>query len=721
MGGEGSLAMAGQQRKCANCRFFSDAGMPGNGWCTHPKRQLSSGVKLLVRAGELACRNSWGGDLFQSRIDDEAAAEPVAPADLPASGQDDEVTSVTIPSGRPQPREDRVVADRPAARRDAHDTNDAARRDQEERARIMARGSRDAVAHARQRFTSRNQPRPDSDVVAGDNVDQQEGADRVLTRQARFSDRGFASALPRIPTEPVPREEIAQRGEQDRFDTVPAIDPNFDLPGQRYRAEPVGPAPEPVPEAARDEVHLTTYEHVLQRARRIRASKQGARPIRHADLLLARDEAVDDRELIPAYAVPPAEAYDPEPAYDEMEPEQLEAEAWPDATAAQVPVFSAGEPDDDILDDLDAGEDTHQWPDASWADEDDELEDEPWDDSHAEWDDDNPTERAPRRHGWLNRIGFRRSNQIAHDDATVTRHAAAMLSYPEDEPYDDLDAGWAYEEPAIGTPWSEHHAADAELPAYRQSRHGSTWDAQISAPAPVPASERDHQWDDVVQPVRPAAPARHRSRLSAELPDLDDALFDGEDTLAARVERPQQEQDARSAAPMLPASSAAEALRSRSPRDSFFRSSRFTRDATASAHETRRAAVPRDVAPVEGATLPDLDSDRLDVRDVVARGGELLDRRIAVAPDIPRKCRTCRSFRSADGGTRGWCTNEWAFTHRRMVNDDDLACVSAVGCWWLPADHLRLDLDEDVDDAPTPRMDELIARNRPAARRASGE
>jgi hypothetical protein len=56
-----------------------------------------------------------------------------------------------------------------------------------------------------------------------------------------------------------------------------------------------------------------------------------------------------------------------------------------------------------------------------------------------------------------------------------------------------------------------------------------------------------------------------------------------------------------------------------------------------------------------------------------------------------------------------------------MVNDDDLACRSSIGCWWLPADDWRMDLDDESDDVPTPRMDELIARNRPAARRASGE
>ena len=162
--------MAGQQRKCANCRFYSDAGMPGNGWCTHPKRQLNSGVKLLVRAGELACRNTWGGDLFQSRLEDDAS--PAVAADLPGNDQDDEVTSVTIPTNQPVPDEDRVVRDHPSIRRPHRlDSNDAAHRDQEERARVMARGSRDALAKARPRFTSRHQPRQ-QDVAADDDSDE---------------------------------------------------------------------------------------------------------------------------------------------------------------------------------------------------------------------------------------------------------------------------------------------------------------------------------------------------------------------------------------------------------------------------------------------------------------------------------------------------------------------------------------------------------------------
>lgn len=76
----------------------------------------------------------------------------------------------------------------------------------------------------------------------------------------------------------------------------------------------------------------------------------------------------------------------------------------------------------------------------------------------------------------------------------------------------------------------------------------------------------------------------------------------------------------------------------------------------------------------------------------------------------PRCCRTCRDFRPAEGGERGWCTSAWAFQHRRMVHADELACFSAIGIWWLPSDSLWLD-DLDFGHAePTPLVDAMVAR-----------
>jgi hypothetical protein len=85
--------------------------------------------------------------------------------------------------------------------------------------------------------------------------------------------------------------------------------------------------------------------------------------------------------------------------------------------------------------------------------------------------------------------------------------------------------------------------------------------------------------------------------------------------------------------------------------------------------------------------------------------------------DVPRCCRTCRDFRPADGGERGWCNSAWAFQHRRVVHADELPCASAIGSWWLPHDDVWLDA-LDVDHAqPTPLIETMLARLTAGARR----
>lgn len=742
--------MAGPQRKCANCRYFRDAGLPGNGWCTHPKRQPDSGIKLLVRGGELACRNTWGGDLFQSRLDDSAA--PAADADLPGGHQDDEVTSVTIPLLQPVPAEDRVVADRPAPQRDLLDPNEAAHRDQDERARIMARGSRDALAQARKRYTTRRQGASADDVVANDNANEtlpDRSGDRVITHRARFSDRFLTPGSTDAPmrAEPVPRDEVSRRQgmPEDRFDTVPEVDPTFHLPGHRdptsvpaAAAAPIGAESEQESaDRGVDEVQITTYEHVLQRARRIRTAKQkGMRPIRHADLRIAVEPPVAEPEIV-------TEAW--APAFDRAErphaPDRLDRyqdELWEDDLDV-VPTDAAPAWDSHTADLATAHDDA-----IDAYDDHDDVADDRWDDY-----DDVPVERGARRN-WLGRLGFRRRTaDMPYDDANVTRHSAAFdADEPADDPApadrdtgwdvrDDRDAGWfdlsdddedelpAWRDPERIEPRSARTAFGhrSPAPAWTEPEPAATRAvAPGEAPAPVPIAEsRAGHWAGGNSEPRPAASTWHRQRVTPELPDLDDNLFESSYASEARPHR-----SASSVTPEpaghhvvdVPSRTAADILQSRSPRDSYFRASHFQAAEPEPAPSTARESVARTV---ETQRLPDLDTAGLDLRDVVARGGELLDMTIDVAPDIPRECRTCRSFRSADGGARGWCTNEWAFTHRRMVNEDDLACETSIGCWWLPADHYRLDVDADDDQGPTPRMDELIARNRPAARRAVGE
>lgn len=106
----------------------------------------------------------------------------------------------------------------------------------------------------------------------------------------------------------------------------------------------------------------------------------------------------------------------------------------------------------------------------------------------------------------------------------------------------------------------------------------------------------------------------------------------------------------------------------------------------------------------------------------VADDGEI-DLTIRIAPEVPRLCRTCRDFRPAEGGGRGWCANEWAFTHRRMVDGDDpMPCETTLGSWWLPADEMwSVKADVSSHGQPTPLMDSIVAHHRdePMRRRGS--
>lgn len=97
------------------------------------------------------------------------------------------------------------------------------------------------------------------------------------------------------------------------------------------------------------------------------------------------------------------------------------------------------------------------------------------------------------------------------------------------------------------------------------------------------------------------------------------------------------------------------------------------------------------------------------------------DTAVHVAPDVPRMCKTCRDFRPADNGERGWCNNSWAFSHRRMVDADELPCESSLGCWWLPHDDLWLaTADAAAHSEPTPLVDQWLSRREAEVRRRQG-
>lgn len=88
--------------------------------------------------------------------------------------------------------------------------------------------------------------------------------------------------------------------------------------------------------------------------------------------------------------------------------------------------------------------------------------------------------------------------------------------------------------------------------------------------------------------------------------------------------------------------------------------------------------------------------------------------------DLPHICRTCRDYRPAADGRRGWCANSWAFTHRRMVHEDDAApCDSSIGDWWVAVDDVWLvAADVSSHSRATPLLDRVSGKER-AARKGS--
>ena len=88
--------------------------------------------------------------------------------------------------------------------------------------------------------------------------------------------------------------------------------------------------------------------------------------------------------------------------------------------------------------------------------------------------------------------------------------------------------------------------------------------------------------------------------------------------------------------------------------------------------------------------------------------------------ELPRICRTCRDYRPSADGQRGWCANTWAFTHRRLVLEDDPApCQSAIGDWWLAVDDVWLvAADVSSHGRATPLLDRLAAKAEQQRRRS---
>ena len=56
-----------QSKSVDPATFSRKQRLAGSGWCHHPQRKVSSGVLIMVRRNELACRDEWSRSLWQPR------------------------------------------------------------------------------------------------------------------------------------------------------------------------------------------------------------------------------------------------------------------------------------------------------------------------------------------------------------------------------------------------------------------------------------------------------------------------------------------------------------------------------------------------------------------------------------------------------------------------------------------------------------------------------
>lgn len=754
--------MPPKKRNCASCKFFNEAPLPNNGWCTHPKRQLSSEVRILVRSGELACRNSWGGDQWVS-WDVESNVEHPAPEThdrLVASARvEDRVTSVTT---SPLGHDDAVQGDRdrtspaavsedmivsrpsmlpeaaqptpsaPAAREAWDDPNLPAHEDQQERVRVIARGNRDAIVRARERHASRRgHSVPDThDAVPADAADHDPDATVHETAPRRFVEHvtlasrsrqdssrrldqpsptpGFADAAP-----PVPMREVSDRGRQssivsrrsdaDRFESVPDVKPDVALPRLRQFLQGTDTELEHTgDEAPLGDHSETSYDRVLRRAQSI---KSGAdRRYQHKPL------GANGSGRSVAFAGPspaPTRAASVEPSANET-----------------VSASPAGQPRERhrpmVLADIDETYLTGPADEADWQEP--VVDDLVALDDDLEPDDDITYDHAPAALGRGPQLSWWRGLNLGFGRRSSDVNAERFT--------DDDDEDWLDDEPAAGSSkgaahgWSvdrREHQGAGERAVEREfsfSRQG-TWE-----PEPV-STERDPR-------------AAEDELIDYELTDevLETSFADDGDSVrfdSWRDESPVLHVEREAAPERAPRPDATHSFSFDDSEDlDAFRAALFgkkpaetttTPPAPVQAQRRRREPAPVPRAEVEAgrprvstaAPPPErrsrpVEQAAFDIRDFVRQDGELLDMSIRIAPDVPKACQTCRDFRPSESGERGWCTNDFAFAHRQMVNADDLPCRSSIGCWWLPSDATWLEVDEpSVRDQPTPRTDRLVA------------
>lgn len=727
-------ASRNKPKRCETCAFYTPGDLKGQGWCMHPKRQQTGGMLLLVRARALDCRNSWGEDYWTPQG---ATLSPVPPVSPPATdataahapGADDLVIQQATPTrndGAAMTNASKIAHD------DDESINHAALSDQEDRAHVMARGAREAILRARERKKERTvrQPRvtamPTADMEAGDWSDFDDAGDAVTddtvlgVRHQPAVDpfrRSYNDPAPPVPSRELPPARgIVSSAHDDRFDSVPQVREDIVLP------RPAHLAGEPMRSAAQqgvddhaadlpDNPALSSYDRVLQRARRLQRLSSTRGPQR-----VIRPSPASTSPLTVSESTHFAENRS-DSSHEEKTADQHTAETQPPDVWREEPRDDAAEsrrwvePFEDEPDDLtlEPGVDV----DGAWDDDENpfpEDDDAPWLVASSMTTGDRPPARArfrlPQlsfwRHGHHERELRQRVGSFVMEEDEVVAHSISTANGPgafPPEPVFEDDPDWADDAVPIET-YAAEQTAPIPADVVASDQDAVAWDAAWTDEDWA----EDEQWADTEEEAAPEfaddfvtaeATVPHRAQPAPATFDMDNLR----DRLFARAHV--NERAAEQSEPLPALLTRDDRVRALAPDDD-----PDPDPGTGSGFEAP--------APIASEPWSEPAAEQgFDVREVVRRQAELLDMRIQVAPDVPRECRTCRYFRPAEGGERGWCTNDWAFSHRRMVNADDLPCESSIGCWWLPSDDVWLPEDDlTALTQPTPLIDRLLGRLR---------
>ena len=730
--------------------------------------------------------------------------------------------------------------------------NAAAHEDQAIRLEIMARGgSQDALQQARERLRKRRTvtlklpPNPaavlsdngtiaakptEPDVEATDATSFEQLANRRPgdeTHAPQVSPRSRGSGLPmrayNDPMPPVPTHEIKPghatrtkaRHEQDPFDTVPAVDPEFELPlmDVATRRQELHDGDEFIDDDVfLPEEQLSSYELVLQRARAIRAATRTGHAQGQAGT--AKTRPAQRRTNTPAPVPAPVKTAAPAPAMVRHQPvarnEPLvrqdlreasspneESRVAPPKTDRPVRRSPQAKPrsrfDVSMLISRSVSfyrqepaapattESRTTSPFAEWNDEYDSIEE--------------PVAPIQRRPAFSRSDESRSEEAIETDERFAERYfetfegayaeldepevyANDALLYPEtvdDDAFDNTTQEQPGEpvpdaryDPPGDTPSDSYNAVRqrepyrSDLDADVAEAPGHTYDAQMGwevDPSRTPRNDyrvrasyvEENVFAEESEGYDDASPGLVRSEIeeqtwqaNAELEGvspvaINEWSFEPQRNLDLRQDSGMDAFRARlfNKAPQTPRTSAFRSSQSDAIEPAAFSEDRVQRiqaknadipTASPKRSPLRSSSFEREEQPDRGDRTPEVQisparevrneetgtvtyplgerESAFDLRDVLDHQGDMLDMTPSLAPELPRSCRTCRDFRPAESGDRGWCNNAWAFTHSQMVDADDLACQSTIGCWWTPYDEVWL--PEVRETAPTPRVAQMV-------------